>query len=470
MLLAESAPPIARTRPAPRRSFSLRRLPGWPLYCALVLYPLWWVLGLGAFEFIAAAVPMAWVLLRRRPLKLPPAFGLWLMFLLWNVLSLVMLPAHAPATSEGSFSGRAISLVLRFAELAAATVFLLYVINMSKEELPQRRIIKWLTGLFLVTIAGGLLALAAPHFQFNAPFEYLLPHRISSNVYVTTLVHPAAAQVQDVLGFEAPRPAAPWAYTNTWGNNLSILMVWCCVYLWQPRIFRNHVRLAVILVVALVPIVYSLNRGLWFGLLISIGYIIVRLARTGDVRATLITVGAIAVGAVLFLATPLNGIVEQRASHGKSNSIRQFVDTQSFKGALESPIIGWGDSRKVIGSSQSIAVGPSPACPLCGAVNLGSAGEIWLVMFDQGLVGAALYVGFFAVVWWRLRRSTSLIAAGGRLVVILTVFYTIFYNNLPTSLMLSMLSIGIACRELTPSTSQLPARVADAPAIEAAIA
>jgi hypothetical protein len=97
-------------------------------------------------------------------------------------------------------------------------------------------------------------------------------------------------------------------------------------------------------------------------------------------------------------------------------------------------------------------VGPSPQCPLCGAVNLGSAGEIWLVMFNQGLVGAAMYLGFFAAVWWRLRPCRGPIAAGGRLAIILTVFYTFFYNNLPTSLMLSMISIGIACRELPPWT------------------
>jgi hypothetical protein len=457
MLLADPSRAVERPTAVTRRP--RRRLqPGWPLWLAVVLYPLWWAFGLGAFEFMITAVPMTWTLLQRRPIKLPPAFGVWLAFLAWNILSLVMLPAHAPNTTEGSLSGRSISLVLRLAELATATIFLLYLTNMSKLELPQRKVMKWLAALFLATVAGGLLALAAPHFAFKAPLEYLLPHSIASNSYVKTLVHPAAAQVQNVLGFQAPRPAAPWGYTNTWGNNLSILLVWFCVYLWEPKIVRNHVRLAVLLAIAIVPIVYSLNRGLWFGLLLSIGFIILRLARSGDVRATLITIGAIGVGAVLFLATPLNSVVQQRASHGKSNSIRAFVDSSSFHGAEASPLIGWGDSRKVIGSSQSIAIGPSAACPLCGAVNLGSAGEIWLIMFNQGLVGAALYVGFFAAVWWRLRSATGLIATGGRLTIILTVFYTFFYNNLPTSLMLSMISIGLACRELNgPAPTAAPA-------------
>jgi O-Antigen ligase len=452
MLLAESARPLARPVRATRaiRLRFRRPQPGWPLWLALVFYPLWWALGLGSFEFIIAAIPMTWLLLQRRPIRLPPGFVIWLTFLAWNIVSLVMIPVHAPNTTEGSITGRSISLALRMIELATATIFLLFVVNLTEEEVPQRRILKWLGVLFLVTVGGGLFALAAPNFEFTAPFEHLLPHSIAANPYVNSLVHPAAAQVQDVLGFQAPRPAAPWAYTNTWGNNLSILLVFFCVYRWEPKLLRNHVRLGVILLITLVPVVYSLNRGLWFGVLASIGFAIVQLAKQGDVRATLLTIGAVAVGAVLFLATPLNNVVQQRASHGKSNSIRAFVDKKSFEGALESPLIGWGESRKVLGSSQSIAVGPSSQCPLCGQVNVGSAGEIWLVMFNQGLLGAAMYVGFFAAVWWRLRSSATLIAAAGRLVAILTVFYTFFYNNLPTSLMLSMLCLGIACRDVMP--------------------
>jgi polysaccharide biosynthesis protein PslJ len=446
MLLAESPLPLEQslTPSARRRWFA----PGWPLWAALVLYPLWWALGLGAFAFIIAAVPMTWTLLQRRPIRLPPGFSVWVLFLIWNVLSLVMLPAHAPDTTAGSLTGRGLSLVLRAIQLATATVFLLYLVNLSPEELPQRRILRWMGGLFLVTVGGGLLALASPHFEFTSPFEHLLPHGIVKNQYVTSLVHPAAAQVQDVLGFQAPRPAAPWGYTNLWGNNLSILLVWFCVYMWEPASVRNRSRLAAVLLIAVVPIVYSLNRGLWFGIILSLGFIVLRLARRGDARATMLATGAIAVGAVLFLATPLNQVVQQRASHGASNGIRANVDKASLKGAVESPLIGWGDGRKVIGSSQSIAIGPSPKCPACGGVNVGSTGEIWLVMFNQGLLGALFYVGFFAVVWWRLRSDTTLIGAGARLIVILTVFYTFFYNNLPTGLMLSMLSIGIASRNL----------------------
>jgi hypothetical protein len=460
MLPADRSLPLERLEAARQRRRPARRLrlsTGWPLWASLVLYPVWWALGLGAFSCVIFAIPMAWTLLKRRPLRYPPAFGIWLAYLVWTLVCLVMLPVHAPHTTEGSFTGRSISLVQHIVQLSSATVFLLYLVNMTQKELPQRRVLKWMGVLFLVTIAGGLLALADPHFQFNAPLEYVLPHGITKNVYVHTLVHPAAAQVQNVLGFSAPRPAAPWAYTNLWGNNLSILLVWFCIYMWDPKTVKRHFRLLLVIAVALVPIIYSLNRGLWFGLMISIVFLIFQLAKRGDLRATFYAIAAIGVGAVLFLATPLSNVVTQRASHGQSNDIRKFIDTQSFKGALESPLLGWGDSRKVIGSSQSIAVGPSPECPLCGAVNLGSTGEIWVVMFDQGLFGALLYLGFFAAVWWRLRSNRTLVGAGGRLILILSMFYTFFYNNLPTGLILTMLSIGVATRGPTPDRPTLPA-------------
>src|SRR6185312_4770543 len=61
------------------------RLPAWPLTGILLLYPLWWLLGLGVLAFYLVAAPMAVLLIRRRlaghRLRLPPGFVLWLLFL-----------------------------------------------------------------------------------------------------------------------------------------------------------------------------------------------------------------------------------------------------------------------------------------------------------------------------------------------------------------------------------------------------
>jgi len=432
----------------PRRA--LRLPPGWPLAAPLCLYPLWWVLGVGQFAFMIFTVPMVVHLWRRRPIKLPPAFGVWALFLFWYVLCLVMLPFTAPNSTSGTLSGRAISIVIEFAQLICATITMIYIGNLPVAEVSQRRIQKWLSILFVVTVAGGLLGLASPYFQFTAPLEHLLPHTIRSNYYAISLIHPNAAQVQNVLGYQSPRPAAPWSYTNYWANNLSILLVWFCLYMWYPAKFRRRTTLVAVMGLAIVTIVYSLNRGLWFGLVASLVFLIAAVARSGDFRSALATIALIPILVVTFLATPLHTIVSSRASHGTSNDIRAFLDADAFKGALASPIMGWGGTRKATGSAQSIAVGPSAACPKCGSAPIGSTGQIWEVMFDEGFVGVILYVGFFLMIWWQLRRDRSAIGAAARLVVWLALLYTVFYNNLPVALTLVMISIAMSWRNLIP--------------------
>jgi len=64
-----------------------------------------------------------------------------------------------------------------------------------------------------------------------------------------------------------------------------------------------------ILGVAAVPVVYSLNRGLWIALGLSAGYAAYRLALKGRLAAIVAIVMSLVLGIVIFLASPLSGIV-----------------------------------------------------------------------------------------------------------------------------------------------------------------
>jgi O-antigen ligase len=299
--------------------------------------------------------------------------------------------------------------------------------------------------------------------SFTSPLEAVLPHFISSNRYVGYLVHPAAAEVQSVLGYTAPRPAAPWGYTNFWGNNLSILIIWLCVYMWQPNSVLRRLALFATIAISLVPIVYSLNRGLWFGLILSALYMVYRFAASGDLRGVLVIVLALPVAVVAFLATPLHGIVSNRASHSGSENIRAFADKAAINGALDSPILGWGGTRKTNGSSQSIAVGPSPKCLNCGSVGIGSTGEFWEIAFTMGLVGVVIYFSFFIAAFWRLRRDRSPTGSATRLIILLAIFYSYFYNSLPGASALTFISIAMSWRSVLEAEAarvKAPKRVA----------
>ena len=56
------------------------------------------------------------------------------------------------------------------------------------------------------------------------------------------------------------RPKAPFEYTNTWGDCLTILLPWLIVAWWSYGSRRQR-KLFAIGVLALIPLVYSLNRA-----------------------------------------------------------------------------------------------------------------------------------------------------------------------------------------------------------------
>ena len=70
--LAPAAPRGAVVDRRPAAPVGVGR-PGWPLTALLVLYPLWWALGMGTLAVFLLAVPMALQLWRRRPVLVPPA-------------------------------------------------------------------------------------------------------------------------------------------------------------------------------------------------------------------------------------------------------------------------------------------------------------------------------------------------------------------------------------------------------------
>jgi hypothetical protein len=427
------------------RSGALLR-PGWPLVAMLGLYPLWWVLGLGSLAFIVFAVPMAIDLARRPKLLVPRGFGFWLLFLAWTVGSMLMFRFSPPDTVAGSASGRALGIVLNLASYLAATTALLYVGNLPLRDFPQRRLLRLLAGLFVVTVAGGLLGIVAPRFQFSAPLEALLPHSVRNNDYAKALVHPAAAQIQNVLGGERGRPAAPFGYANFWGNNLAILLPWWVVYMSMGASRKRKAVAVAVCAVALVPALYSLDRALWLALAIAGAYGLVRTLRTSAMTRAAYVGAAILVG-LLFLVTPAKTIVSARASHGASNAIRAFLTRAAISGAEHSPVVGYGGTRKTLGSNLSIAVGPTPSCPLCGNWGIGSNGQLWLVLFAQGFVGAALYLLFFLSVLRGSIRDRSPTAMASSLVILLMFLFMFFYIALPSALVLTMIGIGAVVRE-----------------------
>ena len=448
------APPAAAERvpgtPRVARPRPLRLVPlpvGWPLVGLITLFPLWWALGLGVLIFPIMAVFMAAELLRRRPLRVPRGFGLWLLFMLAVLASHLALGMNPDGTVPQTVRARLLGVEWRIVGYLTVTIIALYAYNLTRKELPQRRLIKLLAWLFAVTVAGGLLGTFAGRFAFTSPVELLLPAHVRANSFVQALVHPAAAQLQQTLGYALPRPAAPWGYTNTWGNMYVVLVVW--FFVWAFMVNRNRLVKAgsiALLALSVVPVVYSLNRGLWVALGVLVAYLGVRLA----VRGKMWIIGAVAGLAVVLLValavTPLGTVINSRFQHGQSNDQRAYTTIGVLTGMKESPIVGYGGTRQTLGSEQSIAVGKSTSCPECGNHTLGANGQLWNVLYLNGILGLSLYLAFMIGVLWRYRRDNSAIGLAGSATIVSMLICMFFYNQLIAPLAISMLACVLMWR------------------------
>lgn len=418
----------------------LWRGPGSLLVWLLALYPLWWVLGLQALIFPMLAVPMAISLTRRRHVELPPAFGIWLCFCLVVAASLLMLDVNPPGTVAGGWLGRLPGALYRFGGYISVTIIALYAVNLSEREFPRRRLIGLLSYLGLVTVVGGLLGTFAGTFEFTSPVEAVLPHGIRSNGFVKSLVHPQASQVMDFLGYETPRPAAPWGYTNTWGNIMAICAGWIAVAAFCFRTSTRHrVAAVALLAIAVVPIVHSMNRGLWLNLGVIAVVVAVRMFIVGRLWMIGVLVGAGLVALLAIAVTPLGDVVSARIDNGHSDDGRGYSTEQALAAVPHSPVLGFGSTRNTVGSADSIAIGPTEACPNCGSRTLGGNGQLWQVVFAHGLAGVACYLGFFLAVLWRFRRDHSPVGIVGWVVMVLSLTSMFYYNALLPPLVLTML-------------------------------
>lgn len=444
----------ATVRPGVRRSLLRAKLarqpallPGWPLVVLLAGYPLWWLLGLGTLGFLIVAIPMAYYLVRLPQIRVPRGFGLWLLFLGWVAAGITMLWAEAPGAKDVAGLGRLIPFGYRIVWYLAVTIFLLYIGNTGERILPSRRIIRLMAWLFIVTVIGGYAGKFFPGFEFTSLVERVLPDALAQNQLVRIVAHPATAQVQDILGYNVARPMAPFSYANDWGANFGLLLPYFVLAWrvhdtgWRRRVFP------LVALLALPPVIFTLNRGLWLGLAAMGLYVLIRFALQGRVRmvATLVATGLLA--AVVVAVSPLGQLLSERLANPHSNEGREQLSARAVEATLKgSPALGFGAPREVQGTLYSIGGGPTPACPQCRPPQLGTQGHLWLLIFAHGFVGAALFIGFVYYRFWRgLRDPTSTGLALTSIGVFVAVI-ALVYDLVSPSLAFVMITLGLLWR------------------------
>lgn len=421
----------------------------WPIAVLLLGYPLWWILGIASIIPILLAVPMVVQIARtRREILVPRGTGWLLLFLVWVVASGFALGADAPWAVPGGGPERMFIFLYRLAWYLTCIVAMIWICNARERVLPSLRVARLLGWMFVVTVAGGLLGMFAPKFEFTSALEAILPSSLAQNAYVHSLIHPAAANLSTFLGREEYRPIAPFDFANTWGANLSMLLpFFIMTWFGNQAGWRRKVG-PIILLLSAAPIVYSLNRGLWACLGVGAAAFLIWLAIRGRILFLLVAVASTILAAALFFLSPLAALTGERLDAPHSNDRRGELLTLTVESTIEgSPIVGFGNTRDVQGSFGSIAGGSRADCPACAVPPLGTQGQLWLVIFSQGIVGAFFFLMFFLTQMrshWRSRTPLEFS------LVLLLVFFFIqmfIYDTLGLPLLTLMVAIGLAWRE-----------------------
>ncbi|MBA2578219.1 MAG: O-antigen ligase family protein [Euzebyaceae bacterium] len=406
--------------------------PAWPLVVVFVAYPLWWVLGVTAVMWTAVALLGGIALLTRRRVRVPRGFGIWLLFLAWMLIS----------ASQLSAFDRSVAFVYRGSAYLCATVLFIYVFNTPKEVLPDKTVIRLVAMFWVVVAGGGLLAMAFPTASFSSLAELVLPRSLLNVRFIESLVHLEFAQTSRILGFPIGRPRAPFAFTNAWGSNFALLTPFL-VASWAAGSRRWSRLTRVMLLVSVVSVVVSLNRGMWLSLSLGLLYAAARFARQGRVRP-LIGVGtllATMVGIVYF--TPLLGVVEGRQATPHSDAGRLALYQASINLARESPVLGYG--------------APQPSDLKEGGASIGTHGQFWLLLVSHGLPGLLLYVGWMLFALWHTRRGRSDVHVWCHVVIFISLVQMAFYEQVPTQITIVMVAAALALRALyIPSVTAPP--------------
>ncbi len=420
----------------------------WPLSVIFLGLPLWWVLGLMTLLPVAMSLVMVHQLLRRPNLVLPRGSALWALFLVWVALGVFVLWVDAPGAVPGGGPARLLVFASHCGWYFAGTVSMLWVANLSEAELPRAWVNQLLGALFVVTAVGGLLGVLAPLLQFPSLVELLLPSGIRANALVQAMVHPATADIQDVLGRLAPRPKAPFAYSNSWGSVLALSLPFFLVAWFGEGRRWQRVTAPIMLAAAAVPVVYSLNRGLWVCLVLGAVALLGLLAHRRSRAPLVVTAVLLVTLGIAFASSPLGTIFSERLQHQHSNERRAELLVQTVRStATGSPVVGFGSTRDVQGNFESIAGGATPDCSACGVPPLGTQGQLWGVIFSQGFVGTALFLMFFLSVFsrcWRCRTTTEALCA---FVLLFFGVQLFVYDTLDFPLLVVMIAVGVLSRE-----------------------
>ncbi|GAA3818529.1 O-antigen ligase family protein [Nocardioides panacisoli] len=424
MILREQPAARPANRPEGLQVRPASALPSWPIGCLFGGLPVWWAIGVLDIITVPFALLMAWLMARSSGVRVPRAFGWWLLYCAVAGASVVMLDR---ASGLAFFS-------YRWLLSAAAGVLFVYVFN-ARATLTSRYLSGTLTLWFVYTTVGGYLGLLIPTASFATPMHRLLPAAVTANELVGQMTVRTFAQFNPYGVLEvSPRPTAPFLYTNNWGSVYALLMPFVVVYLVHTWRTARAWLVAIVLAASVVPAFLTLNRGMFLSLGVATVYLVLRslLARQWGVAA--LVVAAAVIGVTVFNLLPVSERLAVRLDENAaatSNDSRLSLYEQSLSAVADSPLLGHGGPIQGTDAREP---------------DVGTQGQLWMVLVSHGPLAAASWVIFFGMMYARGRGRGDPIGVAGCTTVVVGTVQLLFYGLLPYGLPLLMIAAAVAAR------------------------
>jgi hypothetical protein len=388
--------------------------------------PLAFVLGIHGFVWAVPGVVLGARILSDRSTTFPRSTIPLLAFLGWILLSAAMISSGPGYLLFG----------FRWLLFAGALTTLVWLANVPEARVPSELIVNWMAALWIFLILCGYLGVLFPLFVAKSPFQLALGP-LGDVGFVDELSRWRFAETQGFLGYQLPRPSAPFNATNGWGAAVGILTPFF-LQSWILQPDRTRRRWGYLIGLAGVyPILMSVNRGLWVSLGVALVYFAARKALRGKLGPMLVLGGTLLAVTALLVVTPAGQLVADKLDKSdRSNDSRGNLYELAFEGAQESPLIGNGAPRRAEGAPE-------------GMPPVGTHGMLWYLMFVHGFVGMALFLGWLGGEVFRSGRVRTADGWWAHLALVIGLVQVPFYGLLP-QVVLFGIAAGLSHRkELT---------------------
>ena len=149
-----------------------------------------------------------------------------------------------------------------------------------------------------------------------------------------------------------------------------------------------------LLVLSIVPIVVSLNRGVWLALGAAALYVAVRAALRLNLRSLGYVAGFLGVIAALLIATPLGTLTSDRlTTPTDSNQSRGAIYEEAFAGIREAPLLGYSE--------------PKPAQRNPGGPPVGTHSHVLFLAFSHGVPALLFFLIWIGITLIRSARLSG---------------------------------------------------------------